>query len=118
MNAAAGDSQTRKPPKNIDRLVAVWKRAFVLAKKIEPKVEAARAAVVQLLVDAGVPVGDKIETKHGSLSLQTKTTTDWEGLARSVIATDKLEELVPKFTKTSAPFTRAPSSWAGEARGA
>ncbi|HEY1554840.1 MAG TPA: hypothetical protein VGF94_08400 [Kofleriaceae bacterium] len=109
-------SAPRRLPDNFERLVGAWHRIYLLAKKLEPKVEAARKTVVSLLVAAGVPVGEHIATKYGSISLQTKVTTNWEAMARSTLAPAFIEQLVPQFTKTGDPFTRAPQSWAGEAK--
>jgi hypothetical protein len=103
-------------PANFERLVGAWKRIYLITKKLEPRVTAARKVIVELLIDAGIPVGQHIETKHGSVSLQTQSRTDWEAIARAVVAPAFLEMLVEQFTKTGDPFIRAPHSWAGEAK--
>lgn len=103
-----------KPPKNLDRLVRFWKIAYVASKKIEAKVDAAKAKVVELLKQHGI---EHIETKLGKIGFQTKTVEDWEGLARSMLAPQVIAGMLPSFTKQSAPFIRAPSSWSSEAAG-
>jgi hypothetical protein len=106
----------RQLPENFERLVGAWKRIYLIAKKLEPRVETARKTVVQLLVTAGFKVGEHATSKHGTISLQTKSTTNWEGIARAVVAPAFLEQLIPQFTKVGEPFLRAPQSWAGEAK--
>jgi hypothetical protein len=93
--------------------VGMWKRFYLRFKPLEDKVDAARKKVVALLVAAGV---ENIATKHGTLSLQRKSTTDWQALARAVIKPELLDEYVKQFTTTSDPFVRAPASWSGEAK--
>ena len=93
--------------------VGAWKRLYLRFKPLAGLVEAAREKVTKLLVDAGV---DNLATKHGTLTLQTKSTTNWEKLARSIIKPELLEQSIPMFTSTSAQFLRAPASWSGESK--
>lgn len=96
-----------------DRLIGLWKKAYLLFKPIEARVDAARAKVVEMLIAAGV---HSFDSKHGAIGLQTKKTTNWEALARSVVAPAFVEQLIPQFTSESAPFVRAPTRWNGEAK--
>lgn len=93
--------------------VGMWKRFYLRFKPLEDKVDAARKKVAQMLVAAGV---ENIATKHGTLTLQRKNTTDWEALARAYIKPELITSSLPMFTSTSDPFLRAPSSWSGEAK--
>lgn len=93
------------------KLIGAWKRGYKLLKPLEAKVDAARKLVVDLLVDAGL---QGIVTKHGELNLQTKTTTNWEALARAVIAPKFIEQLVPQFTTKSDPYLRGLTRWSAE----
>lgn len=104
---APAKSTTRK----VEKLVGAWRRIYKIFKPLEAKVDTARKAVVELLVAAGL---EKIETKFGPVSLSRKDTTDWQALARSVIAPAFVEQLIPQFTKTSEPYTRAPTHWSAE----
>jgi hypothetical protein len=99
--------------KQLDRAVGLWRRAYLIIKPLEQRVEAARARFTELLVAAGVKGFD---SKHGTINLETKKTTNWEALARSVIASKFVDELVPQFTSESKPYVRAPQRWAGEAK--
>lgn len=94
-----------------EKLIGAWRRVYQLWKPLETKVDAARKAVVELIVAAGL---DGIDTKFGEIKLMRKDTTDWQALARSVIAPAFIEQLVPAFTKTGDPYTRAPTRWSAE----
>jgi hypothetical protein len=99
--------------KLVELAVGAWKRFYLRFKPLEDKVEAARKKLAQMLVAAGV---ENIATKHGTLTLQRKTTTNWEALARSIVKPELLEQSIQLFTSTSEPFLRAPASWSGEAK--
>lgn len=94
-----------------EKLVAAWRRCYRILKPIEARVDAARKAVVQLLLDAELK---GIATKHGEINLQTTKTTNWEALARSVIKSEFIEQLVPQFTSESQPYARALPKWSAE----
>lgn len=99
--------------KAIERLVVAWKAIHIVVKPLVAKLDAARDAVTAALVEAGVP---NIVTKVGTIALQTKTTTDWEGFARSQIAPEVIEAKLPSFQKQSKPFVSAARDWASEAK--
>lgn len=100
-------------PKKLERLVGIWKLAYIAGKKLEAKVDAAKAKVVELLGELEL---ERVETEHGPIGFQTKTTEDWQGLAREALDEATIAKLLPRFTTTSAKFIRAPGSWSSEAR--
>jgi hypothetical protein len=97
-----------------DALVAAWKAAHLLFKPLEAKLKAARDAVTAAIVATGA---DHIETKLGTIALRTRTEVDWQALARSQLAPTVIEDLKPKYAKTSAPYVQAPSDWSAEING-
>lgn len=97
----------------LDKTVNTWRRVYLLFKPLEDRVEVARKKFVELLVAAGVK---SFESKHGTISLTTKQTTNWEALARSIIEPKFIEQAIPQFTSESAPYVRAPARWSGEAK--
>jgi hypothetical protein len=98
------------------KLIGAWKRAYLIFKPLEARVDAARLKVAELMHASGFQLGEKLSTKHGDVCLSTKSTIDWEGMARSVVKPEFLEQLKTQFTSTSKPFVRAPHSWSGEAK--
>lgn len=98
------------------KLVGAWRRVYLIFKPLEARVDDARGKVAELMRAAGLQLGEKLATKHGDVCLQTKSTIDWEGMARSVVKPEFLEQLKTQFTSTSKPFVRAPHSWSGEAK--
>lgn len=109
----AEPSPAPQVPKELNRLVRLWKFAYVAAKRIERKVDSAKTKVVELLIKHGI---DKVETKFGSIGFRTRDTVDWEGLARHVLTPNFVDSAMPLFTKTSAPFICAPNGWSSEAK--
>lgn len=99
--------------KQLDKAVAAWRRRYLIFKPLELVVDALRAKVTQQLRDAGVK---SFDSKHGTVSLQTKHTTNWEAMVRAVIAPKFVEQLIPEYTTESAPFVRAPTRWSGETK--
>lgn len=98
------------------KLVGAWRRVYLIFKPLEARVDDARGKVAELMRAAGLQLGEKLATKYGDVCLQTKSTIDWEGMARSVVKPEFLEQLKTQFTSTSKPFVRAPHSWSGEAK--
>ncbi len=100
--------------KKLDKAVNAWRRIYLLFKPLEDRVDVARKKFVELLAAAGVK---SFESKHGTISLTTKQTTNWEA-TRAVDhrAGSSSEQAIPQFTSESAPYVRAPARWSGEAK--
>src|SRR5258708_16026486 len=98
-----------------ERLVASWKKLHNDSKVREPQLELARGAVKSASVAAG---GLFITTKLGTISLASRKVTDWEGLARSLLAGKVIDEHLPKFQKQSEAYVSAPREWGIEAKAA
>lgn len=99
---------------SVEKLLGVWHRIYLKFKPLERKVETARKCVVALLVAAGVD--SYVSKKFGKVSLQRRTSVNWERLARDLLLPNVIEGVLPKYTSVSEPFTRAPSAWSGEAK--
>jgi hypothetical protein len=99
--------------KALERLVVAWKAVHIVVKPLVAKLDAARDAVTQAIIDSQL---DHIVTKLGTIALQTRTTTDWEGLARSLITESMIESSLHLFQKQSKPFISAPRDWSSEAK--
>ena len=97
----------------IGRLVAKWKKLYLRAKPLELQLEEARHAVRDAIVASGE---DHVVTKLGTFALRTKDVVDWEGMARAIIKPEFVAQLIPAYTKKSAPWVVAPSDWGAEAR--
>lgn len=91
-----------------DELVAKWKELHIESKRLEPLLNGAREAVRELIVASGE---NYIETRLGTIALSSRTTTDWEGLARANLKAEVIEKALPNFKKLSASFASAPREW-------
>jgi len=106
----------KNPTSAIENAIRAWMNLHMklaaVTKPIERYLDEAKDRVVTLIGAAGLTTFD---SKFGKISLQTKTTIDWEGIARSVGTAEQIEALKPKFTSESEAFVRAPQSWSGKA---
>lgn len=101
----------------LEKAVHSWMGAYVkwcaIVKPIEVKLDEAKGKVASMMRASGL---DAFESKMGRISLQTKVTTDWEALARTLLKEEVINENIEKFKKESDPFLRAPQAWAGKAK--
>jgi hypothetical protein len=111
MAAVAKKSPTTILEGAINAWMAVHQKLSGYEKALQPKIDAAKDKVIGLMNAAGLK---EYASKYGKVSLQTKKTTDWEGLARSLLTKEVIDSNVEKFTKVSDEFVRAPQSWGGK----
>jgi hypothetical protein len=106
----------KNPTAVLETAINTWMGVHVqmcaLVKKLEPKLDAAKARVIELLRANNL---ESFASKYGNVSLRKKTTTDWEGLARSLLTPSVIDAALPQWRKESEAFVVAPQSWAGKA---
>jgi hypothetical protein len=109
--AVAKKSPTAILEAAINAWMAVHQKLNGFKKALEPRVDASKAKVIDLMKAAGL---ESYASKYGKISLQTKKTINWEALARSLITEQVINGVVEKFTKVSDEFVKAPQSWGGD----
>lgn len=97
-----------------EKRIAAWKAAYVLYKRAEKKMKAAKAIVHGLFKKHGASF---VESKLGILKLRSGgTNVDWKGLAHANIAADVIERELPKYTTVGEKQLAALPSWGAEAK--
>jgi hypothetical protein len=96
----------------INAWMTVHVQLAAVVKKLEPKLDGAKARVITLMKAGGM---ESFDSRFGKISLRKKTSTDWEGLAKSLLKQEVIAAELPKWQHESEAYVVAPQSWSGKA---
>lgn len=114
--------QAKKPPQATalqNTAIRKWKNLHQQQAAIKPQIDAVRANLLSQIQKART--GDELESKYGTLRIETRQVLDMAELKRRLIEGGfigelPLESLIEQSMKETDPYVAAPRTWSAEVK--